>query len=141
MKKRSSGPLSLSLGYRTGELVSCRSRATSFLLARGVEVDVISQVELALYEVLINVIEHVKPPSEKSLIRVTGMVGRGRIVFTISYRGRRFDLTKAPLPDIRRHFQEGKEGGLGIYIIRTLMDRVKYEYVGGRNVVTLAKTF
>jgi serine/threonine-protein kinase RsbW len=42
--------------------------------------------------------------------------------------GRRFDPTALPDVDIRQHVRQGRKGGLGIYLIRRIMDEVHYEF-------------
>ncbi len=50
-----------------------------------------------------------------------------------------FDPLSKPVPDIKAPAQERTIGGLGIYLIRKVMDEVKYRRDAGRNILTLIK--
>ena len=62
----------------------------------------------------------------------------GEVTITISHYGDNFDITKAQLPDIEKHYKSGKMRGLGIYFIMTLMDRVEYSH---ENMTSTLKMF
>ena len=66
---------------------------------------------------------------------------KNEILITIESYGDEFDITKVELPDIEEHYKSGKMRGLGIYIIRTLMDRVEHSYKDNINILKLVKTF
>ena len=53
--------------------------------------------------------------------------------------GVEFDPTAVDEADTTQSSENRKIGGLGIHIVRRLMDSVSYEYSNGRNVVTLEK--
>lgn len=53
--------------------------------------------------------------------------------------GKEFDPTMAPEADITLSADERKIGGLGIFLIRQIMNEVKYERIEGKNVLTLEK--
>lgn len=53
--------------------------------------------------------------------------------------GKEFDPTMAPEADITLSADERKIGGLGIFLIRQIMNEVKYERIDGKNVLTLEK--
>ena len=54
--------------------------------------------------------------------------------------GRAFDPLQAPPPDLDLPLEERPVGGLGIHIVRSVMDAVEYQRRGGRNVLTMRKT-
>jgi anti-sigma regulatory factor (Ser/Thr protein kinase) len=54
--------------------------------------------------------------------------------------GRRFDPTDAVDPDLNCSLEQRNEGGLGLYFIRQLMDKVRFECESGSgNLLTLTK--
>ena len=59
------------------------------------------------------------------------------IVFSDS--GIPFDPTSRPAPDITLRPGQRQIGGLGIHLVRELMDEVIYEYQGGKNRLTVRK--
>jgi len=53
--------------------------------------------------------------------------------------GKPFDPLQAPPPDLSLPLERRPIGGLGIHLIRNLMDEVSYARVGGRNVLKMVK--
>ena len=50
-----------------------------------------------------------------------------------------FDPLSLPKPERKSDLSERRIGGLGIYLMRTVVDEVRYQYVDGKNVLTLVK--
>ncbi|MEI6185646.1 MAG: ATP-binding protein [Dehalococcoidia bacterium] len=50
------------------------------------------------------------------------------IIVAIRDRGNRFDPNSVPLPEVVSQLEERKVGGLGIYMMKKMMDRVDYSY-------------
>jgi sigma-B regulation protein RsbU (phosphoserine phosphatase) len=61
--------------------------------------------------------------------------------FVISDAGKPFDHTKQKNVDINLPAEKRPIGGLGIFLVRQIMDTVTYERVEGRNILTLRKKF
>ena len=53
--------------------------------------------------------------------------------------GRPFDPLAVPEPDIEKSIDERKVGGLGIYLVRTLMDSLEYERRSDKNLLIMKK--
>ena len=51
-----------------------------------------------------------------------------------------FDLSATPEADLDASLEEREIGGLGLFLVHQMMDKVEYERVDGRNVVTLTKS-
>ncbi|HOO71960.1 MAG TPA: ATP-binding protein [Spirochaetota bacterium] len=121
------------------DLDSVKEKITTFLTKNNVHSDLVSTVELSLYEAIINIIDHEPKKYILKPINTTCMINNGCITIELVYEGNKFDMTKVKLPDIVAHFKKGKKRGLGIYFIRTLMDKVEYSYSDGMNKLTLIK--
>ena len=63
----------------------------------------------------------------------------GSIVFVLSDSGKEFDPTMAPEADVTLSAEDRQIGGLGIFLIRQIMNEVRYERIDGKNVLTLEK--
>jgi anti-sigma regulatory factor (Ser/Thr protein kinase) len=50
------------------------------------------------------------------------------IVVTIRDHGKKFDPKSVPLPEVVSQLEDRKVGGLGIYMMKKLMDRIDYSY-------------
>ena len=57
--------------------------------------------------------------------------------FTLADRGRVFDPTAAPKANISASVEDRPIGGLGIHLVRTIMDSVTYRRAEGKNVLTM----
>ena len=55
--------------------------------------------------------------------------------------GDRFDPNDVPEPDITADIDERSTGGLGIFMVKQLMDSFNYEYTDGKNVIEISKKF
>ena len=63
----------------------------------------------------------------------------GSIVLVLTDTGKEFDPTAAPEADVTLSADDRQIGGLGIFLIRQIMNEVKYERIEGKNVLTLEK--
>jgi len=63
----------------------------------------------------------------------------GEVVMVIEDRGRRFDPTQIPAPDLSGPLTTRKVGGVGIHFMRSLMDDISYTRAAGLNRLRLAK--
>lgn len=97
-------------------------------------------LNLALEEAVSNVILYAFPKDGKShTITVTCEKNGDRISYTIRDHGKEFDSTSSPEADIMLNAEERAIGGLGIHLIRKIMDTVEYSRKNGENILTLTK--
>ena len=87
----------------------------------------ISEIQTAVDEACTNIIKYAY--SEKGgIIDITCKVQDNNFIVTIRDRGKPFDPHSVPPPDLEADFDKRKIGGLGIYLMRTLMDDVSYSF-------------
>lgn len=100
-------------------------------------------VNLALEEAVTNVMLYAYPGQRDGKVFVEYAENHNEhektLVFTISDSGVPFDPTQAPEADISLSAEERAIGGLGIHLVRQLMDEIRYERVEEKNVLTLVK--
>ena len=101
--------------------------------------DVVFNLNLVLEEAVINVINYAYPKEEHQSIYLSATLHEGSIVFVLTDTGKEFDPTQAPEADITLSAEERPIGGLGIFLIRQIMNEVKYQRIDGKNVLTLEK--
>jgi serine/threonine-protein kinase RsbW len=95
--------------------------------------------ELALEEVFLNVVLHGTPAGPVARIEVTlALVGNG-LTMTVEDNGPHFDPTALPAPDVTASAASRPIGGLGVFLVRQMMDSVSYERVGERNRLQMTK--
>lgn len=124
----------------TEHLARVRDRVRECVEQAGVPERITSQVVLASDEAVTNVINHSYNNDGVSEVEIEVMVDGGKIKLTVRDGARPFDPTRVPDPDMDAHVKAGKKGGLGIYLMRKIMDEIKHEVVdGGINELTLVK--
>lgn len=63
------------------------------------------------------------------------------VVITFLDQGKPYDPLKHEDPDVTLSLDEREVGGLGIFMVKKTMDDVKYEYVDGKNILTIRKNW
>ena len=101
--------------------------------------DIVFNLNLVLEEAVVNVINYAYPKEEHQSIYLSAKLLEDSIVFVLTDTGLEFDPTKAPDADITLSADDRPIGGLGIFLIRQIMNEVKYERIDGKNVLTLEK--
>ena len=96
-------------------------------------------LNLALEEAVTNVIMYAYPKGADGLVDVEAIIREHSLEFIITDSGTPFDPTAAPLVDITKPASERPIGGLGIHLVRQLMDQVRYERRGNQNVLSMIK--
>ena len=107
--------------------------------SHGVDMSVTMSLNLALEEAVVNVINYAYPKGTCGEIEITASFSDNALVFTISDAGIPFDPTTVSKPDITLSAEDRPIGGLGIFLVRQIMDEVSYHYQDNHNVLTLKK--
>ena len=103
------------------------------------EVEVHSMV-LAVDEVCANLMIHSNNCSPLHSIDVIIIIkGKGKIVFDIIDKGRGFDIRKYPEPDIKEIIRMKKKGGVGLMLVKRIMDDIDFITKEDYNIVRLTK--
>lgn len=102
-----------------------------------VPMKVISQVNIAVDEIFSNIARYSGASSA-----ILGCETEGnRIKIRFSDNGRPYDPTKNTDPDVTLSAEDREIGGLGIFMVKKMMEQVNYEYSDGFNVLTLEKSW
>ena len=101
--------------------------------------DIIFNLNLVLEEAVVNIINYAYPKEEHQSIFLSAKLQDGSIVFVLTDTGKEFDPTMPREADITLSAEDRPIGGLGIFLIRQIMNQVKYERIEGKNVLTLEK--
>lgn len=108
----------------------------------GFDLEESNKIELAVDEACTNVIEHAYQHDESKDIDIAIKIDYNKFTVVVTDRGRSFKLEEVELPDMNSYLAELRVGGLGIYLMKTLMDEVDYKSKpGGKNEVTMVKYF
>ena len=96
-------------------------------------------INLAIEEAVVNVINYAYPPGTKGDIGIEAVANDERLKFIITDSGKPFDPTTRAEVDTSLPAEKRDIGGLGIHLVRRLMDTINYERLNGQNVLTLRK--
>ena len=95
--------------------------------------------DLALEEHLTNVLRYGCEDARRHEIRVRLGLEEGCLVIEVQDDGRAFDPLQGPKVDTSVPLESKPIGGLGIHLIRTFMDEVKYRREAGCNILRMRK--
>ena len=119
------------------------SKLALFIEELGDELDLspelVFNLNLVLEEAVSNVILYAYPKEEHEIITLTAKMDGNQLIFILTDAGKEFDPTQIPDADITLSAEERSIGGLGIFLIRQIMNTVEYQRIDGKNVLTLGK--
>ena len=109
--------------------------------AAGLDDHAVWEVQLAVDEAATNVVLHAYGDHEvEGPLTITTEVKDNEFVVCLADHGKPFDPETVPPPDLTSPLEERRTGGLGLYLMRKLMDRVDFQFTSdGQNVLTMAK--
>jgi serine/threonine-protein kinase RsbW len=110
----------------TENLALIREFVTGIGVRAGFSQADIDKLELAADEACANVIEHAYESDIMREVMVRAVYDEEFLQITIEDSGREFDPRFVPQTDVERLVSERRSGGLGLRLIRTLMDEVHY---------------
>ena len=132
--------LVLSLGNQLEEIDQVNARYNAFADAHGIRRPVSRKMNLAFDELLNNIISYAYPSASTFEIEIEIELQPDRLTVCITDGGMPFDPLAVPEVDATAPIEEREIGGLGIHLVRNLMDEVRYERRdGSKNVITLIK--
>jgi anti-anti-sigma factor len=100
----------------------------------------IQEIELAIDEIIANIIEHGYGLNQDKSIVLIMHLYEEKCKITIKDKGNIFDLSKADEIDLPRHITQGKGRGLGVYLVKKVMDSLRYHVdEEGYNCLTMTK--
>ena len=105
----------------------------------GMDMATTMSLNLALEEAVVNVMSYAYPEGTVGTIDIDAEANGQEIAFILSDSGSAFDPTQKEEVDTTLSAEERSIGGLGIHLIRQIMDDVKYERKDDKNILTLTK--
>jgi sigma-B regulation protein RsbU (phosphoserine phosphatase) len=107
--------------------------------AIGIDMSTAMSLNLAMEEAVVNVMDYAYPVGTKGNINIEAKANDQRLKFVITDWGTPFDPTAKTEVDTSLSAEERPIGGLGIHLVRQIMDSINYERTDGKNVLTLRK--
>ena len=105
----------------------------------GLSKKFIFEINLALDELFTNIVCYGICGNREHIVRITISLENDEICLSIEDHGIPFNPVKFKVPDMPRSIEECKTGGLGIHLVRNLVDDIGYRRCGDKNILTLKK--
>jgi sigma-B regulation protein RsbU (phosphoserine phosphatase) len=131
--------LELKIVNRLEEIARVSDAINSFAERHGLDPKTRRQLNVVFDELLNNTISYGYEDEDEHEIELTIAVSGGRLYATISDDGKPFNPFDSVAPDTDLAVEDRPIGGLGVHLVRNVMDRVSYERRGANNVVLLEK--
>ncbi|WP_191061910.1 ATP-binding protein [Geminicoccus harenae] len=110
------------------------------LVSAGLPLDLALQLMLVLDETVSNLATHATQVAGREVwVDISILHHPDRIEAVIADDGPPFDPSEAPLPHLADTLEERDVGGLGLLIVRNVMDEVRYDRLDGHNRLLLGK--
>jgi anti-sigma regulatory factor (Ser/Thr protein kinase) len=132
--------ISVTLVNQLSEVTRLSRLVEAFGEAEGLGPETVFSINLALDEVVSNVIRYAHDDDGRQHpIVVRLAIERDVLTAQVEDDGRAFNPLEAPAPDTDASIDERPMGGLGIHLVRSVMNSVEYRREDGRNVLTMKK--
>jgi len=128
----------MTIGSDIAEIPEVSAWLEEVMRGSGFSEEAILDTQLAVEEAITNVIVHgYKEPG--GVVEITSHVNSDRVKVEIADTAPRFDPLSMPEPDLDGSIEERRIGGLGVFLIRQVMNGVSYRYENGKNILVLIK--
>lgn len=135
-----SANLTLNMEAQLNEIERIHAAVRILSLAEGWDPKLLFQIELVLEEIGTNIIKYGHDGDREADIQITLTSNNQALTLEIVDNGKPFDpFADAPAPDLDSAVPDRPIGGLGVYLVKELMDESQYRREDGLNRVTLVK--
>ena len=97
------------------------------------------QLTLAIEEAMVNAMTYAYPADTRGSITLEAESDGKHLKFILTDSGNPFDPTSVREADTSSSLDDRPIGGLGIFLVRQLMDSINYERTNGKNILTIQK--
>ncbi len=130
----------LRIPSQTDNLELIREFVARLAVKVGFNDEDVNKIELAIDEACTNVIKHAYTKTEKKTIDIAIKLVYNKFIVIVTDTGKGFDIKKIIAPDMKKYLAEMRVGGLGLYLMQSLMDEVDFDIKPGiRNQVKMVK--
>ncbi len=132
--------LSLQLTNNRPEIRNLRNRFDIFAQDNELPDKVIHDVQLALDEVVTNIVEYGYDDDDKHLIDIKFIINEQSLEIIIIDDANPYNILDKENPETALALEDKPIGGLGIYLVKHLMTNIDYDYRDGKNHLSLSKS-
>jgi len=135
----SKNAITLSLKNTLSELESLRDRLAEFGESASLTPKNIFDLNLVLDELFTNIVCYGQKDDPGCNIEVTLSQDRKTLTLSVEDSGIPFNPLEAEIPDLEKGIEERAVGGMGIHIVKSIVDEIQYQRKGNKNILTLTK--
>lgn len=139
MTERQFPTQNLSIRNDLNEIQRVGQMIESFVVQHGLPASLIAAFTLASDELLTNVISYGYDDEHEHNIHLQIKCDDSALRFRLEDDGRAYNPFATPTPDLTASLWDRPMGGLGIHLVRHLMDQVEYDREANKNIVLLTK--
>lgn len=138
--KKAPAQYEIRLPSHTENLEIIREFVFKIITRVGINEEDASKIELAVDEACTNVMKHAYGGESTNPIDVAIKIDYKKVTIVVTDHGKGFNPKLVEIPNMKEYLAEMRVGGLGIYLMRSLMDEVTYDVKPGiSNKVTMVK--
>ena len=130
---------SLSVEASTKHLAEVRDFVAAHAEQIGLDQKDVSEIRLAVDEAYTNIIKHAYNNNASMKVNIEIASDGDQLWISLMDEGDSFDPSTYHEPDLMQRIKEKKRGGMGVYLIRKLMDQVQYNRKGKTNEIRMVK--
>jgi serine phosphatase RsbU (regulator of sigma subunit)/anti-sigma regulatory factor (Ser/Thr protein kinase) len=132
-------PVEIRVHNKLSEIDAANQTLTEYGRRHGLLESVLHDLNLALEEILTNIISYGYTDSGEHEIAVRFSIKAGEIRVEVEDDGQPFNPLEAPEVDTTKPLEERTIGGLGVHLVRKLMDGLEYQRREGKNLLVMRK--
>ena len=133
-------PKTIHIESRTERLIAVREFISAAAREFGFSDEEVSKIALAVDEACTNIIKHAYQFDPGKKISITVKPAERAFEVVIHDNGKNFNPADVQAPDMKEYLSHYRKGGLGVYLMKTLMDKIEYNIRPGQtNEVRLVK--
>ncbi len=130
----------LEIVSNSSNLVKIRKFVSDIAVTAGFIEEDVSKIELAVDEACSNVVRHAYKGRDNFKIDIEVVYDTKKLSVTVTDKGKGFDPKEFEVPEMKDYLQKFHVGGLGIHLMKELMDQVEFEIKPNqKNQVVLTK--
>ena len=131
---------SIQIESRTERLIAVREFVSAAARSFGFNDEDVSKIALAVDEACTNIIKHAYKFDPTKTIKVAVAAENRAFQVVIRDSGNQFNPARLHSPDMKEYLSHYRRGGLGVYLMKSLMDKVEFDIAPGKlNEVRLTK--
>ena len=117
----------------------------NILKGAGCDEEALKKIDISIDEIFSNIVKYAYPDSEGDVYVTVDIpeelseTNKRKTIISFEDTGIPYDPLQEKDPDISGELKDRKPGGLGIFMVKNLMDKIEYEFKNGKNILKITK--